>query len=251
MNNSNWETETFQLFDHCLTQETVMLDIGAWIGPTLLYAAGRTKLTLGFEPDPIAYQTLAKNIALNPQLNVVRIFPVAIAGQHGQATMGSRTQAGDSMSSLLFAGETERWTVELRRIEEFEQEWPAGAPLFVKIDIEGGEYQLIPHLGPFISRHRPTVYLSLHPWFFLLPYRGHDLRRRLRGEWALFWNTWRAWHTVYRQFSFIYDPAGGRLRARDLLRPQRWRHSGGLVLSHQAIGYLERPPIISPPAATP
>jgi hypothetical protein len=33
----------------------------------------------------------------------------------------------------------------------------------VKIDIEGGEYDLIPHIAPLLERRRPALHLSLHP----------------------------------------------------------------------------------------
>ncbi len=241
LNTGGWEQETFRLFDHCIKPETVVLDIGPWIGPTLLYAAGKARLTLGFEPDPVAFRILSSNITLNPKLNPIRIFPVAVAAQRGQSRMGSRASAGDSMSSLLFAGSTESWPVELHRIEEFESEWKAGAPVFMKIDIEGGEYELLPHLRSFIRRHRPTLCLSLHPQFLLFPYRGQGVFRRLRGELALLASTWRAYRHVFSLYPFLYNPAGGRLHLRDLFHRQHWRLWSGLVLSHERIDYLERP----------
>lgn len=245
VNDGSWEQETFRLFDHCIKPDTVVLDIGTWIGPTLLYAAAKARLTLGCEPDPAAFRTLAANVALNPTLNPVKIFPAAIAAERGQARMGSRSAAGDSMSSLLFAESAESWTVELHRIEDFEPEWPAGAPLLLKIDIEGGEYGVIPHLRNFIVRHRPAMCLSLHPQFLLLPYRGGGFFRRLGGELALLAGTWRAYRRVFSLYPYLYDPAGGRLHFLDLFRGQRWRRWGGLVLAHERIDFLERP------AATP
>jgi len=34
------------------------------------------------------------------------------------------------------------------------------------MDIEGGEYSLIPFLHEFLKTQKPTLYLSLHPGFF-------------------------------------------------------------------------------------
>jgi len=240
INAGNWEAETFDLFDACLTPETAYLDVGSWIGPTLLYAAGRVRCSLGFEPDPTAYRALAANMALNPQLNPVEIFPVAIAAQRGQTHMGSSSTPGDSMSSLLFARESARWPVELHPIEDYESKLPAGASVFLKIDIEGGEYALLPALAGFVRRHRPTLYLSLHPHFFMKPWFGRGRLRQARGELGLLWQTWRALRVI-RQFPYLYDPAGGRLRPLDLLHRRRWLRGRGLVLSFAPIPYLENP----------
>jgi FkbM family methyltransferase len=236
----NWETDTFRLFDHCITPETVHLDIGTWIGPTLLYAAGVAGCSLGFEPDPAAYRILEANVGLNPHLKPIRIFPVAISPSHGESSMGSRSEAGDSMSSLLFANSNESWHVKLRRIEEFEPYWPVGSPVFLKIDIEGGEYQLMPYLTDFVRRHRPTIYVSYHPQFFMAPYLGRGKCRQAIGELILFWRTLRAMRT-YREFEYIYDASGGRFSHGTLLSRHCWRSSRGLVFSNQPIPYLEHP----------
>jgi FkbM family methyltransferase len=239
INAGDWEAETFDLFDACITPETAYLDVGSWIGPTLLYAAGRARCSLGFEPDPAAYRALAANVALNPQLNPIQIFPAAIAAQRGQTRMGSRSAPGDSMSSLLFAGAAESWPVELHPLEDYEAKLPADAPVFLKIDIEGGEYALLPALQGFVRRRRPTVYLSLHPYFFMKPWFGCGRLRQARGELALLWQTWRA-QSLMRQFPYLYDPAGGRLRPLDLLHRRRWLRARGLVMSFTPIPHLEK-----------
>jgi FkbM family methyltransferase len=239
VNAGQWEAETFDLLDHCVTSDTVYLDVGSWIGPTLLYAASQARLSLGFEPDPTAYRALAANVALNPQLNPIKLHPTAISARRGETRMGSASSPGDSMSSLLFAGATDSWPVALHPIEDYESVLPAGAPTFLKIDVEGGEYDLLPALAGFVRRWRPTIYLSLHPYFFMKPWHGRGRLPQARGEISLFLKTWRA-RAVVSQFPYLYDPAGGRLRAVDLLRRSRWLHATGLVMSPHPIPYLER-----------
>lgn len=234
----DWEPETFDLLDDCVNAATTYVDIGSWIGPTLLYAAGRAGCSFGFEPDPVAHQILARNVALNPQLPDIRLSAWAIAANPGQSRMGSSSAPGDSMSSLLFAGQSANWPVELRTIEQVEALLPERSPLFVKIDIEGGEYQLLPALRGFIRRRQPTLYLSLHPHFFMRPWLGRGRLRQLAGECALFFNTLRAQATI-REFPHLYSPAGGRLTPADLLRRSHWRYGLGLVLSFVPIPRLE------------
>jgi hypothetical protein len=33
----------------------------------------------------------------------------------------------------------------------------------VKIDIEGGEYKLLPFIGPILRKRKPNIYLAPHP----------------------------------------------------------------------------------------
>ena len=35
---------------------------------------------------------------------------------------------------------------------------------FIKIDIEGGEYKLLPFIGPILRKRKPNIYLAPHPF---------------------------------------------------------------------------------------
>jgi FkbM family methyltransferase len=234
-----WEWETFALFDHFIRPDTVYLDVGAWIGPTLLYGASRAKQAIGFEPDPVAFGILQQNVAANANLAPTEVHPFAISAERGRLRFGSQSKPGDSMSSALFAGGAQTWEVEARRLEDFEGDWPKGARVFLKIDIEGGEYALLPALRDFIQRHRPTIYLSLHSNFMMAPYANRGGWSRRRGEFNLFRKFLRC-HPVLRSFPYVTTLAGQRLSSSDLWRRRTWLHAYALVLSHEPIPALRR-----------
>ena len=74
-----WERDTLAAIAEFLPMGGVHLDIGAWIGPTLLFAAARAREAHGFEPDPAAYAKLRRNVALNPELDArIRIKRAAL-----------------------------------------------------------------------------------------------------------------------------------------------------------------------------
>lgn len=60
-----WEPETFKIFDIFLDENHSYVDLGAWIGPTVLYGCQKAKFCYAIEPDPIAFKNLKKNIELN------------------------------------------------------------------------------------------------------------------------------------------------------------------------------------------
>lgn len=163
--NGTWEPETFRVFDKFLGREDTFLDIGAWIGPTVIYAQRRVKKVFAFEPDPVAYKSLVQNIELNDCRNVVP-YPVAVSDEWKGIPFGARIGYGDSMSSQLWGKETEAKVAAVA----FDSLIADTSATFIKIDIEGGERYLFDRAGIALEQLRPTIYLSLHtPWW------KHDL----------------------------------------------------------------------------
>ena len=229
----DWEPETMAVFDHYIGPETLHLDIGCWIGPTLLYAAGRARLAVGFEPDPVAFNRLEANVAANPLLKNVRLHRCAIAAENGELKMGSQSEPGDSMSSALFANQANHWTAPARRLEDFAGEWPTDGDCFAKIDIEGGEFTMLPSLKDFLVARRATVFLSLHQGYFLKPYLGRGFWPKLFGELRLFLRILR-FVPLLRHYSHIYDEHGRRLSALGFLHRRNWRRINTLLLAHRS-----------------
>ncbi|MBO9410317.1 MULTISPECIES: FkbM family methyltransferase [unclassified Ruegeria] len=156
-----WEPETFAVLDAHLKPESDYLDIGAWIGPTVLYGARRARHVWCFEPDPTAYRYLAWNMDLNNVRNV-SAFGVALSDRFGVARMASvRGEPGDSTSSLLHdaAHGSDALTIAW---DQFEAATDLSSVSLVKMDIEGAEYMVLPSLVPFLKVTRPALYLSTH-----------------------------------------------------------------------------------------
>lgn len=217
------------------------VDVGSWIGPTVLYAATRARQVIGFEPDPVAFATLEVNVRANPALAPIQVHPVAISARRGEISLGSHSQAGDSMSSALFADAPGGWRSQARRLEDFESSWPADAPVFLKIDIEGGEYDLVPALADFVRRRRPTIYLSLHSHFFLGASTGRSLLPKAWQELRLFRKFVGFW-PVLRQYPYRYDHQGRELSRHRLFHRATWRRTYALVLADRPMSPLAVPP---------
>ena len=175
-----WEPHTFNIFRSFVDEETTLLDIGSWIGPTVLYGASLARRTFALEPDPTAYYHLEQNVLFNPELaGRVTLSRDCISESNGDVVMGnqSETETGDSMSSLLFAGGKQSWRVQGWTLETFlENNAIVDAP-FIKMDIEGGEALVVPQIEEYLSRVRPDFYLSLHPPF--MPNREENVRKIL------------------------------------------------------------------------
>jgi len=160
-----WEPETFATMAAHLDKGHDYLDIGAWIGPTVLYGARKARHVWCFEPDPTAFRALAWNIDLNGLENV-SAFPVALSDGFGVARMASfGGERGDSMTSLLNADGEAGSDVLTIGWEAFADAVDLSAVSLVKMDIEGAEFDVLPSLIPWLKAQRPALFLSTHAPF--------------------------------------------------------------------------------------
>jgi hypothetical protein len=128
--------------------------------------------------------------------------------------MGYRRQAGDSMSSVLLGNGKGSWTAMGVTVDEIEALLPPCAPLLVKMDIEGAEYDVVGEIVR-LGRGRPlTIMLSLHP-ALLMQARGEDaLLRATLDMKATFAGFVAERAQVGRWFPMpCFDPLGGLLEA--------------------------------------
>lgn len=144
-----WEADTHKVIaEHAAGKHYV--DIGAWVGPTVLWAARAGAKTIrAFEPDPVALGVLRVNVALN---NID-------ADIHGEAvTVDGRgvTLRADDFGESVSGG---RGSIAVPVPGVSVAEACAGAE-FVKVDIEGAEHTMLPELAVvgcpmLISIHAP------------------------------------------------------------------------------------------------
>ncbi len=159
-----WEPATFEAIRRCVDADTVVLDIGAWIGPTVLYEARRARRVEAFEPDPKSAEMLRRNLALNPaEAAKVTVHEKAVWTEAGQRTMGNPNAPGDSMSSLLETAAPHAWTVDCIAADSLAALVEPEAKLFVKMDVEGAEYDILPALAPLFDRPQVAVLIAFHP----------------------------------------------------------------------------------------
>jgi len=159
-----WEPETLALIDREVAPGTTFLDLGAWVGPTALYAAARGARVVALEADPVALSQLHRNLAANPALACrIELLARAVHATEGQVRFGARRKPGDSMSSVLIAPGAATWIADTITPQALAARVGASERLFVKMDIEGGEYELLPFMRPLLDRPGCKVLVSFHP----------------------------------------------------------------------------------------
>jgi FkbM family methyltransferase len=178
---NKWEQATFQILEHYKDSEKgIYIDIGAWIGPTVLYSANIYNKVIAFEPDPIAIERLEENISANNFSNIT-LVKKALSNKIGTSKFGGNGALGNSESTLLIANDdyftyegrhTNAWKDKHNNIVEIETTVietvldelninPTEISL-IKMDIEGGEILVVPYLETFLKKYKPVFYISLH-----------------------------------------------------------------------------------------
>ncbi|MDQ7786681.1 MAG: FkbM family methyltransferase [Thermodesulfovibrionales bacterium] len=164
--NGQWEPNTFKIFSYFLNKDFCYVDVGAWIGPTVLYGSRLSKHCYAIEPDPIATEILNANISLNHFENIT-IFFGAINNRNGKTLMGNYLGLpGDSKSSILFANSNTAWVTDGVTLSKFFEMNKITNCNFIKMDVEGSEILILPEARDFLCSFDHTLYLSLHSTFF-------------------------------------------------------------------------------------
>jgi FkbM family methyltransferase len=168
----DWEPDSYGVLDHFLTPGSVLVDVGAWIGPLTLYAAAIGARSQAFEPDPVARAELLANLDLNPDLHgLVHVSPAAVGPETAPVRLGNRTSAagGDSMSSLLFADAAVGWEVDSVGLAEVLDGIGDDELGLVKIDIEGAEVEVLSAAAGHLAERCPPLFVSVHARFWADP----------------------------------------------------------------------------------
>lgn len=164
-----WEPETFKVLEKYCKPGKTFIDIGAWNGVCSIYAALLGADVHAAEPDVTAQMYASGNIELNGV--GIKLHPVGISGESGQAFLGTNDEFGNSMSSIVRKGDTRAVSIDTLTLEDFMG--AAGIDItkvsLIKMDIEGGEVEALPQASRYLRKHKPTLYVSLHPFWFRRP----------------------------------------------------------------------------------
>ena len=143
----------------------LVFDMGAHCGVSTYHLSklvGPEGRVVSFEPDPVNYAILQRNIERHGLSNVTA-ESVAIAGHAGELAFSSEGTIGSSLTSLLqreSVGTVMR--VQALTLADVFTRW--GVPAFCKIDIEGAEVEVIASSAELLRKHRPNFALDTnHP----------------------------------------------------------------------------------------
>jgi FkbM family methyltransferase len=212
ININAWEPHTLKVLKTVLLNNggveggAEYLDFGAWIGPTVLFAAHFASRVWTLEPDAMAAEMLIANFEIPENADIrkkTRVFHECIAEKagilkiHGLGQSGSRINR-DSIAK--FEHEVKggvEWNIPCRSLPQFYREEGMKNLRLVKMDVEGAEMTVLPGLSSWlheldqnksVTGGKPAIWLSLH--------RPYWANAKLSDVCAV-WQTISLWKYIY------------------------------------------------------
>ncbi|MBM3442308.1 MAG: FkbM family methyltransferase [Bacteroidetes bacterium] len=143
----SFETEMLDLFCSRLTPGATVIDVGANVG---MYAMAASRLVgpqgrvLAYEPDPVTYAALCRNLEMNGCANV-RAFPLALSDRAGWVSLSvpdvvqARFTYGDSYHSMTPVAEGVEGGIECVALDDHLAGLGIACADVMKVDVEGAE----------------------------------------------------------------------------------------------------------------
>lgn len=173
-----WEGPTFAIFQKYVTPETIVVDFGTWIGPTLLFHGQFSQHSYGIEADPVAFAVAEFNVEQNRERAWGKHMSLESACVSAPEHVGSMTMRGAKAPGASMSGITEKlarrttgaWTVQCYTLPSILDTWGVDLVqqhVMLKIDIESYECKLLPSFYDWLKdvnpSHLPTIYITFHP----------------------------------------------------------------------------------------
>jgi FkbM family methyltransferase len=195
LNYGEYSEIEWQLLEQLLRPGLDAVEIGANIGshtvPMARRLAALKRRLLVVEAQPVIFQSLCANIALNGLSNVLA-ENLACSDKPGMLTFS----APDYHGEFNFGGVAMRQDGggnQMVRAERLDDVITSGfLPGLIKIDVEGFELKVLEGAGETIARHRPILYLE------------NDRREHSR---ALIEHLWAAGYSCYWHTPYLFNPA--------------------------------------------
>jgi FkbM family methyltransferase len=170
-NYSGWENEAFKVFDKYLSKDKIFVDIGGWIGTTAMYGARKSKHVYSIEANNHSLNDMMVNLTTNCTNNFTlinkAIFNVDnIKINFGKNIFLQNSKINDSTSQIyshdIFTNEY--YLVETITIDNIIEKYKINVYeiSLIKVDIEGGEENILNELFDIHVKYSVPLYISFH-----------------------------------------------------------------------------------------
>jgi FkbM family methyltransferase len=186
-----WEPQTTDIFESLLQDGDIVIDIGAYVGYYTLLAAskvGKEGQVFAFEPNPLTYALLTKNIETNGYTNVAAIQK-AVSNKNGSAILYLRydTSAYSLFEDCSYMRPVGEITVQTICLDDFfkDLELLTSRIKLIKMDVEGAEMLALLGMSRLIrSSKKLSMILEFNPSF--INASGHQPEELLNkiAEWG-------------------------------------------------------------------
>ena len=176
MATGRYDLKTSAVLQKFITSDATVLDNGANVGALTLVMASLAPQgrVMAIEPGPSTFARLQANVELNPQLDkIVATYQLGIADQPGTLYWQEDANVPGNAGLLSQAGVK----VKVESLDNFVPQLALDRLDFIKIDVEGMEYEVIKGGLDTIAKYRPILYYETLESF--RSHRGFDIYNQI------------------------------------------------------------------------
>ena len=168
---SEYEPDTLDFLRRNCDQKTTFMDIGAANGAMTLISAGFGANVFSYEPDPMMFRVLSRNVHLNPSIkNRIMLSDNALSVKDSEIDF-SRGSNSKILSDIVFSEEhkNSNQRIQVKALSsEIEKVHLSGTQLVIKMDIEGAEWGILSDEITLraLKSHSAKMLLAVHPGLY-------------------------------------------------------------------------------------
>lgn len=143
------------------TKGEVLVDIGTHIGKYTLKTAkvvGDTGMVLAIEANPVNYQVLSKNLKLN---NIENVIALNLAAWDQDCTLKLFVGHVGGHHSVKINWNLGSYKVRARAVDDVIKEYEINKVDWIKIDVEGAEWEVLCGLTKTMEEHKAKIIIEL------------------------------------------------------------------------------------------
>jgi len=177
-----------------LNSDSIVFDVGGETGiwSKEIYSKYEPNLYV-FEPHPRAVKILEETFAGKK----AKIFPYGLGSKNESAKLSDSGMGSSIYDSSTSYAVSEKFDIEIRDIAEVIKELELDSIDLIKINIEGGEYDLVPHMiKTGMANQCKIIRIQFHDWipnaFEMRKKIVRELSKTHDVEWSypLVWESW-------------------------------------------------------------
>lgn len=166
---SDYEKENYDFLKAHIQPGDTVLDIGAHMG---LFSVITARLAqnncriFAFEPSRNTFAILQKTISINSLTGVIEPMHGAVGKGTGTITFYNSNTVGDNSNTVVSYRtdeEVKAVQVQLYGVDDFVTKHNISHLKFIKIDVEGAEYDVLLGAGETLKSLKPYCTLGIHP----------------------------------------------------------------------------------------
>jgi FkbM family methyltransferase len=164
----NWESlehENYARFSASIRESAVVFDVGAHIGTYTIIACkkgGPNCRVLAFEPTELTRSFLARHLSWNDCATQATVRAICCGREMGEVKFYQKRGSVEGMNGVVPVAGFEEISLPMTSLDEESRKF-ALVPDVIKIDVEGGELEVLKGASNILERARPLVFVSLHP----------------------------------------------------------------------------------------